>query len=675
MQFLYKRNKGQGSTLLRKQQGVGFFVQIILLLAVCMTAVFGNIVNTSAEDFDAGLLDIEDDAKLEQFEVDASSQLNMATDCYDTYVSITNHGKDVSAEVHLKLEDYDNSFAYVMSAALPSGATKDLRFKVPESYLKMFSDTRYPVVVQIYEKKKLIQETKLQCAKVFPDSLENALAVGLLADDPGNLYWMDNGGEEMYLGSDLRGVALLDLDRDFTEEDLAYLKVLVIDDFDTSVLSDKQLLTIESWVIGGGQLLIGTGQRPETISGIDKNLLDAKVIEPGTKDMDFAYIDYGSSYIDPNGDRTYMVRQHMDGAIMLLPFSLSHLQVTDVDGRIMVESTFGGEERYYFLHNIYMNLYTYSNSASAYNSSHSYYDIQECFHYIEPQISLRFGWLRLIVVVYVILIGPVLYLVLKKVGRREQIWLYIPAAAAVFVALIFLAGAGNRVNGLHVSVVNVASADGGDNVRSHIEGYHSSNSEWSMPMKETVYAASPGQDRSYGFKESGSKLRVGGEKLIFDIKPGSSFDEFFVEALSQNTQKGTLRFDREGSELDMGNIKGTLKNETGHDLAYALVVRNGFGVLFHDIKNGQSFNTKDLDHVEEKDFMIDDYNVLRGYMTTHYDNKRYDKARMLGALCVGYMDLTERGFTDGVIAVTEDDIEVVDAMGREENLTVLYSKR
>ncbi|MBR4758662.1 MAG: hypothetical protein IK078_00745 [Lachnospiraceae bacterium] len=614
--------------------------------------------------------------KIEQFEVDASSQMNIATDCYDTYVSITNHGNDVNVDVRLKLEDYDNSFAYEMSAALPSGSTKELRFKVPESYLKMFSDTRYPVVVQLYEKNKMLQETKLQCAKVFPDSLENALTVGLLADDPGKLYWMDNGGDEIYLGSNLQAIALRDLDRDFVEEDLAYLKVLVIDDFDTSVLSDEQIRMIESWVVNGGQLLIGTGLRPETLAGFDEKMLDAKVIEPGTEQMDFAYIDYGSSYVDPNGDGAYMTRQHMDGDIMILPYSLSHLEVSDVDGRMMVESSFGGEERNYFLHTVYMNLYTYSNSASAYNSSTSYYDIQECFNYIEPQVNLSFGWLRLLVLVYVVLIGPILYLLLKKANRREQIWFCIPVVAAVFVTLIFLAGAGNRVSGLHVSVVNVASADGGDNVRSHIEGYHSANRDWSMPLKESVYAAAPGQDRSYSFKESGSKIRVGGEKLIVDIVPGSSFDEFFIETLSKNTQKGSLRFTREGSVLNMGNVKGTLTNETGHDLAYALVIQNGFGVLFRDIKNGETFNTKDLDHVEEKDFMIDDYGVIRSYMTTHYDNKKYDNARMLGALCVGYMDLTNRGFTDGVIAVTEDDIEVVDTSAkREENLTVLYSKR
>ncbi len=39
--------------------------------------------------------------------------------------------------------------------------------------------------------------------------------------------------------------------------------------------------------------------------------------------------------------------------------------------------------------------------------------------------------------VYIFIVGPVLYLVLKKLDKREKGWIAIPALAAVFVAAVF----------------------------------------------------------------------------------------------------------------------------------------------------------------------------------------------------------------------------------------------
>ncbi|MDE7404805.1 MAG: hypothetical protein K2M81_06845, partial [Lachnospiraceae bacterium] len=154
--------------------------------------------------------------------------------------------------------------AYDTVLSLPSGSTKQFVVKVPkDSFLE---DETVKVTLLDKNEVGVVQ-------KEFEWLLEEqvkALPLGILSDKYLSLTYLDMGGNEIYYGSNSYPIKLVELDQDNLEDTLDVLSFLVIDSYNTSVLSDKALESIEQWLDNGGVLIIGTGSgAEEVLSGLD----------------------------------------------------------------------------------------------------------------------------------------------------------------------------------------------------------------------------------------------------------------------------------------------------------------------------------------------------------------------------------------------------------------------
>ena len=68
-----------------------------------------------------------------------------------------------------------------------------------------------------------------------------------------------------------------------------------------------------------------------------------------------------------------------------------------------------------------------------------------------------------------VLVGIVLYVVLKKMKRNELTWILIPITAVIFTILIYLLGSKMKFKDVVVNSVNIISTD--ENGKGQINGY------------------------------------------------------------------------------------------------------------------------------------------------------------------------------------------------------------
>jgi uncharacterized membrane protein YhaH (DUF805 family) len=168
-------------------------------------------------------------------------------------------------------------------------------------------------------------------------------------------------------------------------------------------------------------------------------------------------------------------------------------------------------------------------------------------------------WLFLFILFYVIVIGPVNYLILKRLHRREWAWISVPGIVLLFSAIAYLTGFRLRGNEIIVNQMSVAYG--------HVEGQHMKvNSLLGLysPTRSTYDVRLPSGvlarpfDRNSGTMVGAGNLQAierGSETILRRVRVDVSSMETFVadsvHPLPAITGDATLHLDAGGGELEM----------------------------------------------------------------------------------------------------------------------------
>ena len=281
----------------------------------------------------------------DEFEVKVNVEEDPDTDCYDVGIEVYNKGKDFTGIVedtqgHGNYYDQGTS-TYLQDASLPQNNTKTISFQIPEektSYSSSSSSLGLTVVIRDSKNRK-----------VYEKSFNNVLTkegyrmdVALLSDSADKLAFMDCEGDDVWISTGLYSVKLNELKADNIVSELVNNKFLVINNYDTSVLSDEAVKTIESWVNNGGVLIIGTGDSMKTLSGFssdftgikgsqgqgDGSLITQIVNDPFQMKVQYLENDYNNCndfFVSGYGQIGY-TRLYGNGSVNTLSFNLEDLE-------------------------------------------------------------------------------------------------------------------------------------------------------------------------------------------------------------------------------------------------------------------------------------------------------------------------------------------------------------
>ncbi len=594
------------------------------------------------------------------------SMLKQENNGYVMQVTVGNDGEDFTGAVQVIFPNpgYGNC-AYQTELTLPAQGKK--QFTITVSDRAVGTARGECTLIFLDEKEQVLQSIPLR--SVFGNAL-TGISVGILSDEASDLSFMDVGGQDFdiqYMSSPLK---LVELNQDNLEEYLNGLYFLVIDRFQVSSLTEESIRSIEDWVKGGGWLLIGTGEYAEqTLSGFDEDFIGVDLIgvsEPGEENIvssnaekyDFYYsytgagidftnmavaeLDYDrvNGYFHESTENPALCGPVGDGAVSVFYFSLGDKELQNLVGSYEVRRMY--EETMYD---------SVSYSSAGYSG----------MEYVAPRAlalidhlntDMDFTWLEVMVILYVVLVGPVLYLLLRRCKKCEWYWVCAPALGILFIAGVFFLGQGIRVRGTRVYSVTAQKADG-NHADTYFLAYHAGVKPWRVRLQDSYDMAGPGVNGYsgiYGQSADDYYYFVGqdGEGLSVGIKPGENFESGFLYAGGRAKSRGTISCDGLKG-IGSGSAEGTITNGTDCAMAYLAVRANSYIMIFSDVKAGETIDlgqaVRDGRCVYEE--AISYYDEYLGGMLSAYSypaDEKYERDD-LAALVIG-IGIAEKSGTD-----------------------------
>lgn len=618
---------------------------------------------------------------------------------YDVLVTIENMGEDWEGMARLTLRDSYGSIdncSYDTALSLPQGSKKQFTVRIPKNSM---SRTDGIVLIELFDNK-----SKKTTEKSFNRLLQggtDALVMGILSDKYSSLTFMDMGGNEVYYGSRTYPVKLMELNQDSLIGALSALNFLVIDNYNTSVLSDDVVKEIEKWTDDGGILLIGTGSfAQDTLHAFDYLDIDCVTVYPpgDSPKMDDAYVDIAKLHMADLLQKSDDFRiaygtlaricPQGDGAVGIVPYALTELGSLDVkdysDEELDAEASDSGVEE--FLSSLLNDLGN-SASGSNINQKQSYYNFYPgsnsdyIFHSLfelfgNGSARLHFGRLKIIVMIYVVFVGPVLYLILRLAKKRDYYWWTVPVSAVVGILLVYWAGRGFEVVSTRVYSVTVENLSDEGEVISYLHCYDANHSEWDLALAEGYQYAGLARDNYYGIDNPYYyHTRQEGDRLSFGADPNTSFEDCFFQA-GGVMQAGSGSIVGDVSYKNTWDIMGTVANNTSQDFAYFAVIADDKMFLYKNLPAGAVCDLSKTEAIYDTDGSGD---VLRDYMYDHIrevcntkERTDIDTLAALGmGICAAYPQIGSNRTI--IIGVTDNWNKTVDDSCSEAAYGCLYA--
>jgi hypothetical protein len=489
-------------------------------------------------------------------------------------ILVGNDGPDLRGALEWRFPGDDGGvFRYTLD--LPNGARKRITLPVVSSE----ANGSGSVVLLAADGTQLLR----QAVRLDPIS-SGQLAVGVLSSEPTLL----NSLGALTL-DDGRRVAVTHLDPARLPEDaalLAGLDVLFVHDLPTADLSTAQREALALWTRLGGELVVGGGPNAErTAPGLDA-LLPAEVgqLQPGASTAALGALVPNSpddppaltvSALTPregatalDGDGLVVARAEGAGRVLLAAFDLAALRAWSGEAQLWAEL-------------LEPSVPAHVGQSFRLRSENLLRDALQLQGLNLPSTAV----LLLLMILYIVVIGPVNFLLLRRAGRVELAWISTPLLVVLFLAASYgasIALRGTRPQISQLAVVQGFEGDERAQATAFLGIFSPQRRSYSLGFAPTVLVT-PGTFEGFSFRSTpvtADGAAVGVDDLLIDV---SSLRTLMVEqpvALAPQVQS-SLR-------LEQGRVEGELTLVAGPALRDPLVVFRDSAQQLDDLQPGAS---------------------------------------------------------------------------------------
>lgn len=529
---------------------------------------------------------------------------------------------------------------------------------------------------------KLVDEnTNLVLESLDPIKLgnyEKILFAAVLTDSPDSLKYVDNLEIKPFL-----------FNNETFPDEVAYLDmfdILVINDFDTSLLNDNQVKAIKQWVLDGGSLVLGSGQNAEKVIPALSNEFEINMGEifgefPITAHLDERYFEdlksrilrfeeernvlreqisnrnkqlssynnplipleeipsnkwpttYIDDYSNPNVSRTladvsfveeetqisqkskkivtkltsslesgevYPVYQRKElgkGNIILYTFDLS------INGEIKASNaTFAAIITTSIIGNLSDS--KQMQVVGEQNGSSIPYSLTNSMSYTDTENIPRVAPYIAIIVIYILLIGPISYLILHKRDKHSLIWIVVPVMALIFTAAVFVAGNKTRVEDPFVGYVKISkfredlvedelyfSLTAPYNDKYTVE-LSKANLDIKLMGDGNEFPQANLHQVEIDPKKYTAAINYGVDNTVLEVNNNPAFSPVFFQVKDEYI--GTSPFETKINYTG-DRIEGTITNKSSYTIQSAVYIGDGLIINLGTIYSGQTLDVANLE--------------------------------------------------------------------------------
>lgn len=410
-----------------------------------------------------------------------------------------------------------------------------------------------------------------------------------------------------FQADDIKNVSL-NKDIISNSNNLESLDVIVINNYNTSNLTEDEYLSLKSWVDKGGTLIIGTGENSsKTIGNINKKFFD--IASKGTKDSN------GYTLADLEFQGETEVLKDETPIIYKKKMGLGNLYAVAYD---FGNSNIASEEilKYYWKEALSDD---FDKKFSISGIDDYDYNKLELVNQIPSTNMYKTSTLAIVFLIYVLLVGIILYLVFKKLNKREYLWVAIPVTAILFCVLFFAMGTKTRVKDVVLNQVTFLTKekDGTNNNTVYVGITSKYNKDLLVKNPEEgnlELINDEGHYYSSNDEESkNSKIRT---KIIYNGS-NTSYEYKDLPALNMKTFKvnnvdKTLPDIQANLSYNGGELKGTIKNTLGYDIKSLIILSQNVIWNYGEVKEGEEINTENNKSSKIKNIYGGMYSFMEG---------------------------------------------------------------
>ncbi len=514
-------------------------------------------------------------------------------------VTLSNSGADLETEVRVEVPTNAGTAVYAAAVPLPSGARKEVTLYVPPATFSRSLDVRL-----ISGQEELLRESvKVQ---LHPQSETLIGVISSRADALSLLSGMQLSTRDK---TSILPLRLEDLPERY--EALRSLDVLVLSDVDTTRLTPAQSDALTAWVEQGGHLVLGGGSAAERVfAGIPEALRPVTLQAP--RDLENLSVlekltgyelRVGGPFVATFPDEVLGAKIiHADGQTYVTQLTLGKgwVMYLALDPTASPFDAWAGTPAFWrLLLEADLRYPPYAPvdiPLSAFEAEQMGYALQNLPVLDPPSMKT----LALVLGLYILLIGPLNYLVLRRLRKLDWAWLTIPLFTVAFAAGAFYVGyltRGNDVVINRISILNLTPGSTRNPARNYVGIVSPSATTYEVrvsgsPLLSPITAVYGG---TWGVKDmplpavpGGPESQTGGT-LGFEVLQGDpalvrnlSINQWAMQSFKAETlyQTETPPFEVEVETAGVTRVRGTIRNHTDYDLRQPVLVNgSSFTIL------------------------------------------------------------------------------------------------
>ncbi len=496
-------------------------------------------------------------------------------------------------------EEGEEIYEYQYPVEIAPAETKELELYVP---LGQRSSK-----IHVLLKEQNGQTVSTQTVEFDVSADTGRLLIGVLSDRAEQLAYFDG----ISLDYGMVQSETIVLDETMFPEDakgLELLDLLVISHYETDRLSETQLTAIQTWVENGGTLLIGTGATVySTLGVLSEELIELPIggifyenvnlgteyaeKAPGDAEVNMAYAELtipdGSVVEESDGNPLLTMVKRGDGKIGIFSYCLDEItEFVEKNPNYLVQmltKVLGDNE--------ISNLYYYSS----YGSDEEYWNAYSLVNTGSADRLPNLGAYGIVIVIYIILVGPGLYVFLKKKDISRLYGTTVLVAAMGVSCVVYMMGVGTRFTSQFFQVASVLELDG---VQVEESSYMSvqtpDNRSFAMSIPATYDVMTLTRTSRYNEqftddfqpeKEGNVKIQEDQQGTSVSAKRSKAFEPRFFkltksgDLISQGNISGKIMWND-------GKISGTIENRLPFALEDAALVLYGQMYLIGNLESG-----------------------------------------------------------------------------------------
>lgn len=521
------------------------------------------------------------------------------------------------------------NYMYEKPVTVEKGGTSDVAFAIP-----LISNASKIKIRLVDDNDEVIKDQEVN---VNLNTLRSELFIGVLSDEESGIDVYD--GITMYKYADLLTRTFHLNPVTFPEDTygLDSLDIIIVNHFDLERLSEKQYKAMKDWVSNGGTLVCGTFD--SSAKEINK-ILETFPIEASLGTMTKVKSDFGMEemgiefpHVSPETggpEEINVLPIHIkNGEVLIESQDIPLLQklsygegVIGLAGFDVLSDSFEQWENHsgLIIEEMINKLIGTSQlieiENEVYNGASSeYWSVYYMLNSVAMDNLPGIGKYVAVLCIYIVLTGPVLYLVLKKMDKRNFMWLGVAAASVLFAAIIFLMGRETRFTAPFINYTNIVTYEDDSvddlvyfNIKAPFNNsyfLYVNNQYTLIPISEAMYYYNENMEINLDYYNVRIKYKEKETEVEMAGLPAFTSEYFLVRKKSENQDTNSLKGE---ANVFQDILSGEVTNHLEYDLENAAIVLYNHVIPLGTLKSGE---TKDL-----KDYKISDFTSGYTYEVT-----------------------------------------------------------